>query len=212
MITYRATLDVSRELVRHVAHLLWAERRRRHTRKGSRALTRFWQAVLVLRWFRDRTDPAALGRDHGISRATAYRYIDEVIQVLAAQAPDLHEALQRAQDDGLPHLIMDGTVIASDRCREQTMSVKGEAIDLWVLRQGTSPWRGGSARPSEILRHGAERAPPPSWRIYPVLCEAFWIIISIYEQQSPTVHRNRSGTRRHDCTAPRCYLLDRPLR
>jgi hypothetical protein len=29
----------------------------------------------------------ALGRDHGISRATAYRYVDEVIAVLADQAP-----------------------------------------------------------------------------------------------------------------------------
>jgi hypothetical protein len=72
VITYRATLDVSRELVHHLARLLHAERRHRGTPKGSRALTCFWQAVLVLRWFRDRTDPAALGRDHGISRATAY--------------------------------------------------------------------------------------------------------------------------------------------
>jgi hypothetical protein len=44
--------------------------------RGSRALTCFWQAVLGLRWF----------RDHGISRATAYRYLDEVIAVLADQA------------------------------------------------------------------------------------------------------------------------------
>lgn len=38
---------------------------------------------------------SALARDCGISRATGYRYLDEVIEVLAAQAPDLHEALQR---------------------------------------------------------------------------------------------------------------------
>ncbi|MFF4416180.1 hypothetical protein ACFYY8_26965 [Streptosporangium sp. NPDC001559] len=44
----------------------------------------------------DRTDRTALGRDHGISRATAYHYIDEVIDVLAGQTPDLHQAaLQR---------------------------------------------------------------------------------------------------------------------
>jgi hypothetical protein len=29
--------------------------------------------MLGLRWFRDRTSPEALARDHGISRATAYR-------------------------------------------------------------------------------------------------------------------------------------------
>ena len=57
MIAYRATLDVPRELVRFVAKLLGAERRRRGTPRGSRALTCFWQAVLGLRWFRDRTGP-----------------------------------------------------------------------------------------------------------------------------------------------------------
>src|SRR5215472_13240182 len=89
VIAYRATLDVPRELVQFVAKLLAAERRRCGTPKGSRALTCFWQAVLGLRWFRDRTTPDALARDHKISRATAYRYRNEVIEVLAAQAPDL---------------------------------------------------------------------------------------------------------------------------
>ena len=68
---------------------------------GSRALGCFWQAVLGLRWFRDRTGADALARDHGISRATAYRYLDEVILVLAAQAPELAEALERARDQGV---------------------------------------------------------------------------------------------------------------
>ncbi len=46
MIAYRATLDVPRELVQFVAKLLAAERRRRGTPRGSRALTCFWEAVL----------------------------------------------------------------------------------------------------------------------------------------------------------------------
>ena len=92
MIAYRATLDVPRELAQFVAKLLAAERRRRGTPRRSRALTCFWHAVLGLRWFRDRASPDALARDHGISRATAYRYIDEVIDVLADQAPDLRVA------------------------------------------------------------------------------------------------------------------------
>ena len=101
MIAYRATLDVPRELVQFTAKLLWAERRRRGTPRGSRALTCFWEAVLGLRWFRDRASPEALARDHGISRATAYRYVDEVIAVLADQAPDLHQALERAKTTAL---------------------------------------------------------------------------------------------------------------
>jgi len=111
VIAYRATLDVPRELVWFVAKLLAAERRRRGTPRGSRALTCFWQAVLGARWFRDHTAPEALARDHGISRATGYRYVDEVIAVLADQAPDLRDALERAQSEGLAHVILDGKII-----------------------------------------------------------------------------------------------------
>ena len=142
MIAYRATLDVPRELVQFTAKLLWAERCRRGTPKGSRALTCFWEAVLGLRWFRDRTVPDALARDHGISRATAYRYIDEVIAVLAEQAPDLHQALERAQDEGLPHVILDGKIVPCDRCKEPTVSVKGQVIDLWY--SGKAHTHGGN--------------------------------------------------------------------
>jgi hypothetical protein len=131
VIAYRATLDVPRELVQFVAKLLAGERRRRGTPHGSRALTCFWQAVLGVRWFRDRTTADALARDHGISRATAYRYVDEVIMVLAEQAPDLCQALERAKGEGLAHVILDGKVIPCDRCKEPSVSVKGEVIDLW---------------------------------------------------------------------------------
>jgi hypothetical protein len=55
VITYRATLDVPRELLRFVTRLLITERRLRGTPAGSRALTCREQAVLVLRRFRDRT-------------------------------------------------------------------------------------------------------------------------------------------------------------
>jgi hypothetical protein len=142
VIAYRATLDVPRELVQFVAKLLAAERRRRGTPRGSRALTCFWQAVLGLRWFRDRTTPDALARDHKISRATAYRYRDEVIDVLAGQAPGLIQALERARADGFAHVILDGTIIACDRCKEPARSVKGEVIDLWY--SGKAHCHGGN--------------------------------------------------------------------
>jgi hypothetical protein len=142
VIAYRATLDVPRELVRFTAKLLAAERRRRGTPAGSRALTCFWEAVLALRWFRDRTSPGALARDHGISRATAYRYIDEVIDVLAEQAPDLRQALERARKTGFSHVILDGKIIPADRCKEPAISVKGQVIDLWY--SGKAHCHGGN--------------------------------------------------------------------
>ncbi len=112
-------LDVSRELAQWVSRLLRAERRRRGTRKNSRALTCFRQAVLGLRWFRQDPDITALGRDHGVSRATAYRYVDEVIDVLAALAPDLHDALEQAKEDGAAYVILDGKIFSADRCGEK---------------------------------------------------------------------------------------------
>jgi len=142
VIAYRATLDVPRELVQFVAKLLAAERRRRSTPAGSRALTCFGEAVLALRWFRDRTSPGALARDHGIARATAYRYLDEVIEVLAGQAPDLHKALERAKDQGFSHVILDGKIIPADRCKEKTISIKGQVIDLWY--SGKAHCHGGN--------------------------------------------------------------------
>lgn len=131
MIAHRAMLDVPRALAQYVARLLRAERRVRGTRRDSRALTCFHQAVFGLRWFRDSRDITALARDHAISRATGYRYLDEVIGVLAAQAPDLHEALQQAKDDEMNHVILDGKLFASDRLGEQTTSIKGHQIDAW---------------------------------------------------------------------------------
>ena len=142
MIAYRATLDVPRELVQYVAGLLLAERHRRGTPRGSRALTCFWQAVLGVRWFRDRTSPDALARDHGISRATACRYVDELIAVLAEQAPDLHQPLERANGEGFSHVILDGKIIPCDRCKEPAVSVKGQVIDLWY--SGKAHTHGGN--------------------------------------------------------------------
>lgn len=85
---------------------------------------------MVLRWFRSENDICGLGRDHRVSRATAYHYIHEGIEILAAQAPNLHEALDRAQAAGLAYVILDGTLIPTNRCAEQTLSIKGESIDL----------------------------------------------------------------------------------
>jgi DDE superfamily endonuclease len=144
VIAYRAMLDVPRELAQYVSRLLHAERRRRGTRKNSRALTCFRQAVLGLRWFRQDVEVTALARDHGISRATGYRYLDEVIEVLAEQAPDLHDALEKAKADGLAYVILDGKIFSADRCSEKTMSIKGKQIDLWY--SGKAHEHGGNVQ------------------------------------------------------------------
>jgi len=131
VIAYRAMLDVPRELVAYVSRLLAAERRARGTRRKTRALTCWRQALFVLVWLRKREDLTVLGAGFGISRATAYRYRDEALAVLAAQAPDLTEALDRVRDEGWAYVILDGKLVDTDRCQAKTISRKGEQIDVW---------------------------------------------------------------------------------
>jgi hypothetical protein len=53
------------------------------------------------------------------------------IGVLAARAPDLREALEKAKADMLAYLILDGKVVAADRLHEKTISRKCREIDRW---------------------------------------------------------------------------------
>jgi DDE superfamily endonuclease len=62
--------------------------------------------------------------------------------VLAQEAPGLREALERARDEGFSHVILDGKVIACDRCKEPAISVQGEVIDLWY--SGKAHGHGGN--------------------------------------------------------------------
>src|SRR5213083_1327794 len=103
-VTYTATLSVREETVLFVSGLLHAERQRRGTRAGTRALGCFRQAVLVLRWLLDGTRVTQLAADTGISRSTGYAYLHEGIAVLAAQAPGLSSALLAAKMAGYAHL------------------------------------------------------------------------------------------------------------
>ena len=132
MISYRVRLDVPPGLVLFVSALLAARRREIGTRKGTRRLGCYRQALFALAWYRDRVSIARLGAGSGLSQATAYRYIDEVTAVLAAQAPGLREALERALAEGTPYVILDGTLIGGDRCREKTTGHRhGKEIDAW---------------------------------------------------------------------------------
>ena len=131
MLSYRVTLDVPFQLALFVSRLLAEHRREIGTRDGTRALSCWKQAVFALAWFRDRPDIRRLGQGCGISQATAYRYKDEAVEVLAAKAPTLREALDKAVEQGLPYLILDGTLISSDRCAGKKTSKKGTQIDRW---------------------------------------------------------------------------------
>jgi hypothetical protein len=116
-VSYTAVLPIGESTAGFVAGLLDTERRRRRTRRGRRALGSFAQAVMVLRWFLDGTRVAQLARDNQVSSSTAYRYLHEVIDVLAAVAPGVHGALLAARTAGHTHVHLDGTLIRTDRSR-----------------------------------------------------------------------------------------------
>jgi hypothetical protein len=127
VIAYRATLDVPVHLAVQASRWLQAHRRRVDARPWQRAATCWIQAVLVLRWFKDGTKLHLLARDAGISPATAYRYLHEAIDVIAAHAPDLHEVLTTGREQGWAFVSLDGTLVESTRCRARSQN----GHDLW---------------------------------------------------------------------------------
>jgi hypothetical protein len=117
--TYSAICDVPEETLLHVTALLGEHRRTTGTRKGHRAGSERTQAKLVLRWFRDDAPMRLLAAEAGLAISTGYRYLHEAIDVIAEQAPDLHEVLEQAKQQGWSHLTLDGTLISIDRVDER---------------------------------------------------------------------------------------------
>lgn len=146
----------------YLSELLHAERRRRGTRAGTRVLGCFKQSVLILRWFLDSTRVKQLARDNAISESTAYDYIHEGIDVLAAQAPTLHGALLAAKAAGYSHVNIDGTLIETDR-----VSTPGPTpgVDLWW--SGKHDNHGGQPARARPGRVAARLGDPNTCRVLP---------------------------------------------
>jgi hypothetical protein len=72
---------------------------------------------MFLRWARDAARVHLIARDHGVSQATAYRYINEAIDVVADHGVDLDEVIAQLKAHDARYVIIDGTLIASNRCR-----------------------------------------------------------------------------------------------
>lgn len=104
-----------------------------------RALTCLEQSVLVLRWFTDGTRMERLALDNGIGLTTAYDYLHEGIEVIAARAPSPHGALLAAKAAGYDHVGVDGMLVETDRCSEpgptpakpSKSGPKRARVDLW---------------------------------------------------------------------------------
>ena len=113
--SHRASLDVSATVLKAVTGWVARRRRRPGSRPCQRAGTVHNQVVLVLRWLRHRLDLRTLAADAQLSIATAYRYLHEALDVVAAHAPDLSDVLARARRGGQPFVCLDGTLVPTDR-------------------------------------------------------------------------------------------------
>jgi hypothetical protein len=113
MLFYRAALPLSSKTLNFTAGVV-----RRHLRAiGSRwrRLSPGQQALLVLAYLRKGETFDDLAAGFGIGRTTAWRYVNEVVELLAARAPKLRQAIRDARRAGHAYVILDGTLIPVDR-------------------------------------------------------------------------------------------------
>ncbi|MFE9701387.1 IS5 family transposase [Streptomyces sp. NPDC006270] len=111
MLVYPSGLDVSSSALR----LLSTELRRRREEIGTRwrRLSTGRQALLTLAHLRNGHPYAQLAAGFGIGTTTAYRYITEAVEILAALAPSLAEAARTASAKAF--VLLDGTLLPIDR-------------------------------------------------------------------------------------------------
>ncbi|MEU1535837.1 IS5 family transposase [Streptomyces fagopyri] len=111
MIVYPSGVDVSSSALRFLSAKL-----RRHRRElGSRwrRLSPGRQALLTLAHLRNGHPYVQLAAGFGVGTTTAYRYVAEAVDLLAALAPTIEEAARRASTKAF--VLLDGTLLPIDR-------------------------------------------------------------------------------------------------
>ncbi|MFE6849019.1 transposase family protein, partial [Streptomyces sp. NPDC057686] len=104
-------MDLSSSALRFLAARLREHRRRLGTR--WRRLSAGRQALLALAHLRNGHPYAQLAAGFGIGTTTAYRYITETVDVLAALAPTLADAVRAASTKAF--VLLCGTLLPIDR-------------------------------------------------------------------------------------------------
>ena len=113
MLSYRAALPLSSRTLTFVAGLI----RRHRIAIGShwRKLNAGKQALLVLAYLRKGETFAELAAGFEVGVTTAWRYVDETVDLLAARAPKLRQAVRDARKAGYAYVVVDGTLIPVNR-------------------------------------------------------------------------------------------------
>jgi hypothetical protein len=159
MLFYRTALLLSRQTLTYMAGII----RRHRAAIGScwRKLNPGGQAMLVLAYLRKGDPFAEIAAGFGVSTATAWRYVNETVALLAARAPKLRRALRDAQDAGHAYVILDGTLIPVDRVAADRPFYCGKhrrhEMNLQVIASPAGRHRVG-------VRAAARRRPRPDGR------------------------------------------------
>ena len=113
MLFYRAALPLSRKTLAFVSGII----RRHRASIGSRwrRLNPGQQALLVLAYLRKGETFAELAAGFAVGTTTAWRYVNETVDLLAARAPKLRQAVRDAVKAGYAYVVLDGTLIPVDR-------------------------------------------------------------------------------------------------
>ncbi|WP_103529312.1 IS5 family transposase [Streptomyces sp. SM12] len=111
MLVYPCGLDVSSRSLTFLAARLREHRRRIGSRWRRLPVGR--QALLVLAHLRNGTTYAQLAAGFEVGTSTVYRYINEAVELLAALAPTLDEAVRTASRKA--YVLLDGTLLPIDR-------------------------------------------------------------------------------------------------
>ena len=122
MLSYPAAIPLSTRSLNHLATLI---RRHRTARRSRwRRLDPGRQALLALAHLRNGDTLTRLACGFEIGVATAWRYVREAINLLAATADDLNTAMARIRV--LAYAILDGTLVPIDRVADQKPYYSGK--------------------------------------------------------------------------------------
>src|SRR5882757_10727849 len=85
------------------------------SRSRWRKLNPDQQTLLVLAYLWKGETSAELAAGFAVGTTTAWRYVEEVVTLLAARAPKLRQAVRDATRAGYAYVVLDGTLIPLDR-------------------------------------------------------------------------------------------------
>ncbi|MBO3751268.1 transposase family protein [Streptosporangiaceae bacterium NEAU-GS5] len=122
MLSYPAAISLSNRTLTRLADLIRARRAERRSR--WRRLNPGQQALPTLAHLRNGDTYARLAAGFAVGTTTAWRYVRECVDLLAALADDVHAATARAAR--LAYAILDGTLIPIDRVADQKPYYSGK--------------------------------------------------------------------------------------